>query len=182
MKNVFFTLFLSFANLTYTQETESDVKYNQEVKSLLAYIQLNFIGETNFNVLSLANLIKIENCKSTYESSIFNSIELEYIRYNINNPKINYWTNEFFPSSNIIENEIIEEIFKDEIKNGWEKFEKKYGSGSIVSFSSPIFLRNYTIAIIKFSISSGYLSGDGYEALLIKKGNSWEMNACSWGS
>jgi hypothetical protein len=181
MKNIFLIIFLCFANLTYTQETESDVKYNQEVKSLLEYIQLQFIGETNFNVVKLASLIKIENCKSTYESSIFNSSELEYIKYNINNPKINYWTKDFFPSSNIIEKEKIEEIFNDPI-NGWKKFREKYGNDSIVSFSSPIFLRNYEIAIIKFSITSDYLSGDGYEALFIKKDNGWEMNACSWGS
>jgi hypothetical protein len=179
MKNIFLIIFLCFANLTYTQETESDVKYNQEVKSLLEYIQLQFIGETNFNVVKLASLIKIENCKSTYESSIFNSSELEYIKHNINNPKINYWTKDFFPSSNIIESKKIQDAFKDEI-DGWKKFRQIYGGGSIAEFSSPIFLRNYEIAIIRFSITSGYLSGVGYEALFIKKGNVWEINACSW--
>jgi hypothetical protein len=177
MNKVLFILFLHITNLTYCQEIET--RYKQEVKSLLNYIQLEFIGETTFNIDQSAKLVKIEDCKSTYESSIFDSSELEYIKKSIDKPKIVYWTKDFFPSSNIIESKKIQDAFKDEI-DGWKKFRQIYGGSSIAEFSSPIFLRNYEIAIIKFSITSGYLSGVGYEALFIKKGNVWEINACGW--
>lgn len=165
--------------MTYCQEMVNEERYYQEAKSLLNYIQKEFIRETNFNIDQLAERVKAENCRSTYESSMFNNSELEYIKNSINNPKIIYWTKDFFPASNIIAHEKIQDAFKDEI-NGWKKFREIYGSASIIEFSSPIFLRNYGIAIVKFSITSGYLSGVGYEALFIKKGNIWDMNACSW--
>ena len=72
----------------------------------------------------------------------------------------------------------IDEIFKDNA-NGWNEFQKKYG-GSIAQFSSPIFLRNYEIVIIKFSITSDYLAGLGYEAIFMRNGDNWEISACSW--
>lgn len=179
MKNIILILLLLITSLTYCQKTENEARYNQEVKSLLNHIQKDFIKETNFNIDRLAERVKVENCRSTYESSIFNDSELEFIKNSINNPKIIYWTKDFFPASTIIEHEKIQEAFKDEI-NGWEKFRELYGADSLIELSSPIFLRNYEIAIIKFSATSGYLSGVGYEALFIKKGNTWEINACSW--
>lgn len=179
MKKALFILFVHLVNLTYCQETELDAKYRQEVKSLLNHIQSDFINEANIKIDGLAARITIEDCKSTYESSIFTSSELKYIKQSIDNPKIIYWSKDFFPASNIIPNEKIQELFKDGV-NGWKNFHQLYGKGSIVQLSSPIFLRNYEITIIKFSITSGYLSGVGYEGFFIKRAGKWEINACSW--
>ena len=85
----------------------------------------------------------------------------------INNPKITYWTEEYFPTSKFIDS------------NNNQKLNNRY-NGTIAYFSSPIFLRNYEIAIIRFSEVSGELSGVGYEGIFIKKGDVWEIDVCSW--
>ncbi len=177
-KRILIILLLLFTNLIFCQETEAETKYITETKSLINYISKVFLSTTNLNIEKTATRVKIENCKERYESSMFDKSELDFIKQSINNPKIIYWSEEYFPNSKIIENEKIQAVFKEET-DGWNKFRETYG-GAIVEFSSPIFLRNYQIALIRFSETSGELSGVGYEGIFIKKGDVWEINACSW--
>lgn len=178
-KKLLLFLVLNLTNLTYCQENSFDEKYKNETKLVINYIFKNFLQEADLNISKTAKIVEINNCTSTYESPMLYKNEKEYVRDCIKNPKIIYWTEDFFPNCKIIESEKISEIFNDNT-NGWNKFQQQYGGGSIAEFSSPIFLRNYEIVIIKFSITSDYLAGSGYEAIFTRKGDSWEMSACSW--
>ena len=77
------------------------------------------------------------------------------------------------PNINIVEESEIKKIFEDD-KNGWENFRKKYGNNSIVRFSKPIFLRNYKICIISYSVGYGYLGGYNETACYRKQNGVWE--------
>lgn len=177
-KKLLLFLILNLTNFVYCQENLFDDKYKNETKLVISYIFRNFLQESNINIDKTATIVEVNNCTSTYDSPMLYSNEKEYVRECIKNPKIKYWTEDFFPNCKIIESKKIDEIFKDNA-NGWNEFQKQYG-GSIAQFSSPIFLRNYEIVIIKFSITSDYLAGLGYEAIFIRNGDNWEISACSW--
>jgi hypothetical protein len=165
-KKILIITFLLVNNIIFCQETEAETKYKAETKSLISYILKVFLSTPNL-IEKTATRVEIENCREKYESPIFDKLELDYIKQSINNPKITYWTDEYFPTSKIIES-----------KNN-QKLNNRY-EGAIADFSSPIFLRNYGIAIIRFSEVSGELSGVGYEGIFIKKGDAWEIDVCSW--
>ena len=165
-KKILIITFLLFNNIIFCQETEAETKYKVETKSLISYILKVFLSTPNL-IERTATLVEIENCRQKYESPIFDKSELDYIKQSINNPKITYWTEEYFPTSKFIDS------------NNNQKLNNRY-NGTIAYFSSPIFLRNYEIAIIRFSEVSGELSGVGYEGIFIKKGDVWEIDVCSW--
>ncbi|MFD2939090.1 hypothetical protein [Flavobacterium notoginsengisoli] len=177
MKKIILFIFFNVPYLIHCQEKPIDLKYKQETKLLLNYILKNYL-ETNTVIEKKASRVNIQDCPSTYESPILYNNEKEYVVKCINNPKILYWQKEYFPNLKIIENEKIDSVFNN-ANNGWNEFHKSYGH-SLTSFSSPIFLRNYQIAIIKFSITSDSLAGYGFEAVFTKKDNDWVISACSW--
>ena len=177
-KGILIIILLLFNNLVFCQETQVETEYKAETKLLINYILKNFLSTSYLNIRKTATRVKIENCKEKYESPIFDKLELDYIKKSIKNPKIISWNQEYFPNLKIIEEEKRQVIYKDRT-DSCNKFEKTY-EGSIAEFSSPIFLRNYEIAIVRFSETSGELSGVGYEGIFIKKGNNWEIDVCSW--
>jgi hypothetical protein len=177
-KKILIITFLLFSNIIFCQETEADTKYKAETKSLKSYILKVFLSTPYLNIERTATRVKIENCKEKYESPIFDKSELDYIKQSINNPKIAYWTEEYFPTLKIIEDKKNEKNINDKIEcNSEIKYQYK---GTIAEFSSPIFLRNFEIALVRFSEVSGELSGFGYEGIFIKKGNDWKIDTCSW--
>ena len=163
-KTLFLIILLNLTNYIYCQENITISKYKEETKLVISYILKTFIQENNLNIIKIATPVEIKDCPETYESSILHDDEKEYIRKTIKNPQIIYWTTDYFPSCKIIGN---------------EETEQQY-SGSIARFSSPIFLRNYEIVLIKFSISSASLSGYGFEAIFTRKDKGWYMYSCSW--
>ncbi len=177
-KGISIIMLLFFCNLLFCQESQAETEYKAETKLLINYILKNFLSASYLNVQKIATLVKIENCKEKYESPIFDKSELDYIKQSIKNPKVIYWNQDYFPNLKIIEKENTQAIYK-EGTDDYNKFGKAF-DGSIAEFSSPIFLRNYEIVLIRFSETSGKLSGIGYEGIFIKKGNNWEIDACSW--
>ncbi len=171
---LFFILQIPFKN--YCQKT--DDRYAKETKLFLQYVIPEFLGNRTLIIDKTATKVDINDCKLAYESEKLSKAELEEVKEKIKNPSIIYWTNDFFPLAKIIDNDKITETFKDQEK-GWNIFREKYGN-NITGFSSPIFLRNYQIVIIKFSIAEDYLAGHGYEAIFFKTEKGWDMAACSW--
>ena len=165
-KKILVLSFFLLSNIIFCQETEGETKYKKETKSLIRYLLSEFLSKPNW-IERTATLVNIEDCRNKYESPIFNKEELEYIKLSIDNPKITYWTQDFFPTSQVVESRKIQK-------------RKDQGIETIAYFSSPIFLRNYEIALIRFSVVSGELSGVGYEGIFIKKGDIWEIDVCSW--
>lgn len=163
-KTLFLIILLNLTNYIYCQDNITVSKYKEETKLVINYILENYIQDNYLNIIKTATPVQVKNCPETYESSILYDDEKEYVRKTIKNPQIIYWTNDFFPNCKIIED---------------EEAEQQY-SGSIARFSSPIFLRNYEIVIIKFSISSGNLSGYGFEAIFTRKDKGWFIYSCSW--
>lgn len=175
-KRILLLLILQVYFTGYCQEI--DEKYLNETKLFLQYIVPEFFGNTHLIINKTAPKVNIKDCKLAYESEKLSKAELIEVKEKTEKPKIIYWTNYFFPLAKIIDNDKITETFKDQEK-GWNIFREKYGN-NVTEFSSPIFLRNYNIAIIRFSIAQDYLAGYGYEGIFFKTEKGWDMAACSW--
>ena len=176
LQKILLLLILQICASGYSQKTADN--YIAETKALLNTIIPEFFGSSPFAIRQSTLKLNSDDCRLTYQSNKLSKVELQEVLDKIENPSIIYWTNVYFSEYKIIEDEKIREVFQDKV-SGWQNFEKIY-IPSLAEFSSPIFLRNYEIAIIKFSISSGSLSGHGYEAIFFKRGNEWSMESCSW--
>lgn len=178
-------LFSLIPFLCFSQSKRDDEKYIKETQKLLSdlIIQNKIELQSVLNNTAKANKYDLKDCfdNSFIKSAGLNDNEVSQVRFEIESQNIFKWTNEYVPNINIVEESEINKIFEDD-KNGWENFRKQYGNYSIVSFSKPIFLRNYKICIISYSVAYGYLGGYGETACYKKQNGVWKADGiiCSY--
>ena len=130
-------LILNLTNFVYCQQNLFDDKYKNETKLVISYVFRNFLQESNINIDKTATIVEVNNCTSTYDSPMLYSNEKEYVRECIKNPKMKYWTEDFFPNCKIIESKKIDEIFKDNAMVGMNF--KNNMEAQLLNFLLPYF-------------------------------------------
>ena len=169
--------------VSFTQSKELGEKYKNETKKIVSYILEDEIKIVSKTVL--INKASIYDLKDCFETIFINSKELtekDKSDIKIEIPIEFNWTNEYIENVKIIENSEFQKIFEDH-KNGWENFRKLHGE-SILKISRPIFLRNYSICIISYSLTYDSLGGFGYTTCYRKENGKWKAfgTSCGWDS
>jgi hypothetical protein len=140
-------------------------RYKQETKKILSDIlaEIDIDSKTLLADSTTTYSLK-DGIETIFNDSIhdFSEEEKLFIKNEIENPVVFKWTTEYAENIRLITNRECENIFKDH-KNGWNKFRTIYGE-RIVDVSKPIFIRNYSICILSYSVSEDYLGGYGYTA------------------
>ncbi len=150
-------------------------RYKQETKKILSDV----LTEIGINSKTL-----LEDTTTTYSlkygiETIFNDSthdfsdeEKLYIKNEIENPVAFKWTTEYVENIRLITTQECKNIFNDH-KNGWNKFRTMYGE-RIVTVSKPIFIRNYSICILSYSVSEDFLAGYGFTACYRVEDGKWK--------
>lgn len=163
--------------LCFSQSKREDEKYINETKKLLSnlIIQNKIEPQSVLNNIATANVYGLKDCfdNSFITLAGLDDNEVSQVRFEIDSQNIFKWTNEYVPNINIVEESEIKKIFEDD-KNGWGNFRKQYGNYSIVRFSKPIYLRNYEICIISYSVTYDSLGGYDETACYRKQNGIWE--------
>ncbi len=168
--------------VTFSQVKETEQKYKNETKKLISDLVGEIKIDTKTVLINKPISYDLKNCFETtfIESDSLTENEKLYVKKEIENSNEFEWTNDYVDNIKIVKNSEYQKIFKDLI-NGWKNFRRKHGK-SILQFSKPIFLRNYSICIISYSHSSDYLSAYGLTTCYKKENGKWIAfgTTCEW--
>ena len=168
-----------FSGLTRKQEKE----YVQETKAFIKYIRATEHEDEPLLLVDETNMEKINKCidRLFRDTALFTKNEQELIISNIRNPLLKSWDDpKFSENLRTISKDTVTAIFRDR-KKWWTYFYAHYGNG-YKTYSSPIFLRDYTLCLFYSDQSCGGLCGSGQVILFKKEGYSWTpfKSFCEW--
>jgi hypothetical protein len=164
MKTMTIILFLIFPTC-YSQGKDSI--FTSETNKLLSYVR-STLGTDSEVDLDPKPYDWIDERCHIYRSSEFSESEQMLIQQELKNPKITRWNKSFFKSGLIIN----EEEWINTVKNSKRGF---------ISFSSPIFLREYSVCVLTYEYGYGG-NGFGSTAIYKKQNGEWTQlgSNCSW--
>jgi hypothetical protein len=128
-----------------------------------------FIDKSKFKVLSEEDSLLILKL-----DSIFSKEDLNFI-FKQNNNSLNFNLKEFVRNKVLIPYDTISKFNPDDF---WNDYHKKFGNKGFCSISLPLFSKDFTTAIIKYSIHCGRLNGGGGTFIFKKIGSNWIKVMC----
>jgi len=111
--------------------------------------------------------------------TIFSKDDLDFI-FDQNSNSINFSVNECLKNKVLISGDILAEFnSRDDF---WVKFREKYGLGGFCTINLPLFSRNHSLVILKYSYSAGRLNAYSGTFIFKKIANKWSRIICvdSW--
>lgn len=162
-------------------DTQDSTTYIKKCIAFIKEIKNEQLADTNFILVNNPFSFEYNYCISTLlmDSSTFSNDELTFIK-DKKYPTLTKWTKELFTTINIVSEDTLNSIFKDNSK-GWNLFHKNIGQ-SFNTFSIPIFLRNDTYCLFYTDNHCGGECGDGRLILYKKERNKWTevKSYCNW--
>lgn len=169
-----------FSIVSLAQSKDKDTLYIRKAVEFINeaeryYLDSNFI--INKIVLDIDTNCINELIKDTHN---FSKRELRSIR--TKNTHIQYWTNKEFPKHKIFNYDSLWVVHKDNFVQVAREFDKLYKHKKIVSFSMPLFFRNYTYCIIYIKDGCGINCGSRRLVAYKKNGKKWKRvkTYCEW--
>jgi hypothetical protein len=83
------------------------------------------------------------------------------------------WGPGMINGSKVVNRSDIDELFKEGMGEGWDKFYKIYGNGGYWAYSVPLFSKDKNICVVKYSNHCGGLCGAGYIYYYKKTNGKW---------
>jgi hypothetical protein len=170
MRQIYY-IFVLFYFSSFGQNVES-IKYNSEAKKLLEDVIKTMTSE-KLVINETPTTLNLKKCFSETlgKEFDFSKGEINGIYTEIEKPILRKWTSDFFENHFVVDNKEIQIAFKNK-QNELENFRNKY-TEAVVEFSSPIFLRNYSVCILSCHLD--YVYGGGYDFTFIfkKENGSW---------
>ena len=170
-------ILLLFAKSLSAQEYEKDKKFINEVVShegkMIVLDHLN-----NYTIQTIRDDFKSDTVQYDAKNAgtlILTKAEQKYIHKQLEEMERPYLKSNLFPHTLIITQYQLDEIFKKDIRSGWETFHKHYSRKGYYSFSKPIFLRNDSLCIFYHDNVCGPLCADGVLAIYKKSGHTWKL-------
>jgi len=183
MKHLIFIILITFfINTVEAQNEKASYKF---VRNVITSEKNEKIIYSDSITSDIINQIKDALFNPQHKSGFnLNTKEKRYVKSELNKMKKFVWSDSLFKNSILIKQDSINYAFGKSNKSridGWGYFNTHFGPG-YYDFSKPIFIRNNTICIFYRGYHCGWLCGEGYVGIYVRKGNKWVIKQAisSW--
>jgi len=164
------------------KELKDSIEYLTQARQFIQQVKQTEINNSSFILTDRPASLEYFDCLKNVlsDTTTYSEQERTLISNETKKSFITTWTTDILPKIKIINSDTIKNIFKSK-SGGWNYFYKHIGQ-SISSFSSPVFLKNYTLCLFYSDNMCGGLCGYGSLILYKKEGNQWmEVKSyCNW--
>jgi len=179
---VFFLVIVIFINSVKAQNEKAS--YNFIRKVVTAQNDEKILYCDSISPYAIAEIKRALFDSGTSNKFVLTTNEKKYVRAELNKMRKYVWRDSLFQNSILIKKDSINYAFgKSNSANmdGWDYFKRHFGQG-YYDFSKPIFIRNGTMCIFYRGENCGWLCGEGFVGVYVKKGKKWilKYELSSW--
>lgn len=180
----FLLLLITVISCNHKPNTKS-IENKSLVSDSLVYSTLNyFVNDTIIDEFKNCNrfidsdghkvLLEKDSLEILTLDSLFSREDLDFIfQQNLNS--INFKLSDDLKGKTLIPGDT---LLKFNHREFWEEFRKRFGKGGFCSIGLPLFSKDLSIVIIKYSFICGPLDGSGGTFIYKKKGEKWVEVGC----
>ena len=149
------------------------IEYLKQSKAFIDFITKNSDSSKKFLMSDKPTQLVNKGCDTEIQNDTVNFTKYEMIQIHnqISIPSLTHWTSDLVPKAKLISSQTLKSIFSNRGKE-WKYFYKHFGR-SYISYSAPIFLRNYSYCLFYSAQYCGGTCGGGIMQLYKKEGTLW---------
>jgi hypothetical protein len=169
-----FIVFLSFiiGQSVYGQSSPKNISPKNYYDFFNSFVNPDSTHQFNLESKPDFSYILKDSATIFSDSTLFTSADIEFIKYQIKKGQHFKWKSNKIFGSRVISSKKLAKMFKNDVDEGWAKFNKKYKNG-FATFSVPLFTIDRNTCIVYKAKRCGGLCGHGGISIYKKIKGKW---------